>query len=77
LVPHHFVFAVDEEFELVSVLMALTVAVLIVHELVPHIVLGWAITCTLIVITPPLSEEIDSGASMPTLQLTVPPLAEQ
>jgi hypothetical protein len=35
---------------LVSVLMALTVAVLIVHGFVPHIVVGSAVTCTLIVV---------------------------
>ena len=66
----------DEGFELVSVLIALTVAVLMVHGFVPHVVVGSAVTCTLIVIAPSFRSEIDSGASVPTLQVTALPLAE-
>jgi hypothetical protein len=74
--PHQVVFTVDEGFELVSVLIALTLAVLMVHGFVPHVVVGSAVTCSLIVIAPPFRSEIDSGASVPTLQVIALPPAE-
>src|SRR5208282_34861 len=42
-----------------------------------HVVVGWPVTCAVIFSTAPFSDEKDSGASVPTLQLTVLPVFEQ
>jgi hypothetical protein len=67
---------VEEGFEFVSVLMALTVAVLMVQGFLLQVVVGSLVTCTLMLITAPFKSDSDKGESVPTLQLTVLPLAE-